>query len=115
MALLVPQSHAGFVCAAVSLTDLLQGGFPAEELRAAGFAPSEIRSVLSPAERLQAAQTCHELVPNAAQPSEAETLAGFLNHSLLYVPAVDSLLTSKGAVAELMRIAADPATPPKHR
>ena len=31
-----------FVGAAVSLADLLQGGFPAEELRAAGFAPDQI-------------------------------------------------------------------------
>ena len=76
---------------------------------------AEILAVLSPAERLRAAQACHELVPNAAQPSEAETLAGYLNHALLRTEAVAALLSAKGAVAKLMSLAADATVPAEAR
>ena len=127
------------------LADLLHGGFPANELRAAGYqevrrrgwrgdpcsqhtlcwkqgaltliyrTQADILAVLSPAERLRAAQACHELVPNAARPSEAETLAGYLNHALLHDEAVATLLSAKGAVAKLMSVAADAAVPAEAR
>ena len=76
---------------------------------------AEILAVLSPAERFRAAQACHELVPNAARPSEAETLAGYLNHALLRTEAVAALLSAKGAVAKLMSVAADAAVPAEAR
>ena len=60
---------------------------------------AEILAVLSPAERLRAAQACHELVPNAAQPSEAETLAGYLNHNLLHDELrISALIVGYGAM-----------------
>ena len=78
-------------------------------------AQAEILAVLSPAERLRAVQACYELVPNAAQPSEAETLAGYLNHALLHDEAVAALLSTQGVVAKLMSVAADAAAPAEAR
>ena len=70
---------------------------------------------VSPVNRFEAASTCDELVAKAAQPSEAEMLAEFINHPLLDLVAADALLSAKGAVAQLVRVAADEATPAETR